>query len=225
MNCLRVIAVTLLVAHNSVGVAGLATGWDVGSTAPDFTATNLDSGGAPQSVSWYDELGADVYVISTCAMWCGPCQQFALGSGQLVQTLAQEGVNVKVYDFIFENVLMSEPGQTDAQAWIDNVWSSVAQNVWYGGDISTQSASNVTFDIFSAVVAARGGDLSSGVGLPSIVVLDSNFVVTDLLEGYVASDVEQAVRSAAVSAVPEFGPAPAMAVGVLGWLMRVGRRR
>ena len=173
--------------------ADVPLGWDIGSQTPDFSAFYLAGApGVETSTNWHAEMGkADVYVVSTCAMWCAPCQQFAQQAAAMKQALAAEGIGVEFYDFIFQNTAMQEPGSADAQAWIDNIWSSDAENVWYGGNISETDPDSVVIDMFTAAQNAGG----SGTAIPSIAVLDRNFVVREFVEGFSQSQLESKIGS------------------------------
>ena len=188
-----------------IAQADLSTAWDIGEKVTDFSASAIDP--VTQSSitkQWYNESGADVYIVSTCAMWCNPCQLYGIDSQTIVQNLAAEGINAQAYDFIFQDPIQTEPDELDAHAWIDNIWTSDPGNVWFGGQISTLANDSVTTDIFEAVFNAGG----SGSAIPAIAILDRNFVVRDLIEGYSQTRIESSARSAA--AIPE-----PSAIGVL----------
>lgn len=213
---LSMIVVAGVINAASLTHAELVTGWNVGEQAPDFEAFYLNGfSGAETPTSWHAESGADVYVVSTCAVWCSPCQLFAQQSEAMRQTLASEGIDAEFYDLVFQDFNGLEPDATIAQLWIDNVWTSDPENVWYGGMISESVPGNVTHDIFTAQQNAGG----SGFAIPAIVVMDHNFVVQDLIEGF---DPSQTLGAARLAAVPE--PGSAMMMAPLG-LLFLRRRR
>lgn len=202
--------------------ADLVTSWDLGEKVEDFSAFRINSSsGVEEAVNWSDESGADVYVVSTCAMWCGPCQQFAIDSQSLVNSMANEGISVEVYDFIFENSGFLEPSAVDAQAWLDNIWTGDPDNVWFGGDILVSASDSVTVDIFEALENAGIGS-ANAPGIPGIAILDRNGVVRDLQTGYVAASVADSVRAAAV---PEPSSFSIVGLGVVSMLLFHRRRR
>ncbi len=207
----------------SAARADFVTHWDIGEQVADFTAQYIDpTTGNAESITWYQESGSDVYVISTCAMWCGPCQQFAFDSDSLVQSLAADGIQAEVYDFLFEDFNFGEPDSVDAQLWIDNAWSSDPENVWFGGEISTMAPDSVTIDIFEAIWNEKGQG-SGAVGLPAIAILDRNFVVRHLMEGYLPSRIDSAARNAAM--VPEPASAWALFLATVWMFRRQSRPR
>jgi len=196
--------------------ADLVTGWNPGERAPDFDAFYLDQG-VQTATTWFEESGADVYVVSTCAMWCTPCQFFAEQSLAMTQSMAAEGIIVEFYDFIFQDSSLLEPDASDAQAWIDVAWSSDPQNVWFGGDIPLSASESVTNDIFNAIISSGG----SGQAIPGIVVMDRNFVVQDLQEGFSRSHIEDSIR---LAAVPEPGSSLLLLVAMTVFFAQRSRR-
>lgn len=170
-------------------------GWGIGEQSPDFQAQYLSNGNV-QTTSWYQELNsdADVYVLSTCAMWCPPCQQFAADSQSIVDAMANQGIDVRLYDFVFQDPLMLEPDQADIQNWIDSIWTASEENVWYGEDIPISSPNSVIVDIFTTY---------NSNAIPNILFLDRNLVVAHQFEGYTRNLVEDAIVSTAQ--VPEPG--------------------
>lgn len=217
-SVLKFTAFCLFASVCGISHADLTTGWDIGEKVPDFSASAID----PLSQNtitkqWYGESGADVYIVSTCAMWCNPCQLYGIDSESIVQNLAAEGINVLAYDFIFQDANLSEPDELDAQAWIDAIWTSDPGNVWFGGQISTLANESVTTDIFEAAFNAGG----SGNAIPAIAILDRNFVVRDIIEGYTQTVIESSARSAA--AIPE--PSACGVLFVFGGLLGLRRRR
>lgn len=175
--------------------ADVISGWGIGETPDDFNALYVDAGtGSSTPVSWYDESGADVYVISACAMWCTPCQLFGADSGGLAQTLAAEGIQAEVYDYIFEDVQGLEPDLNDAQAWLDNIWTGDPDNVWFGGDIPFSATNSVIEDIMLAAQSSA---------VPTFVILDRSMTVRHHLTGYAPQTLEDLARQTAATAVPE----------------------
>ena len=54
--------------------ADLDTDWDLGERTPNFSSFYIDPNNQTQTATqWHNEYGADVFVVSTCAMWCTPC--------------------------------------------------------------------------------------------------------------------------------------------------------
>lgn len=201
-----------LLSVNSSGRcnADIATGWDIGEQAPDFDALYLDeNSGLEAPTTLHAESGADFYVLSTCATWCNPCQLFAQQSESMQQVLAAQGIDVQIYDLVFQNNFGEEPDADLIQAWIDNVWTSDSENVWFGGMISESLEGNVTHEIFTAI----GG--GGSIGIPAIVIMDRNFVVQDLQEGFDRARIESSIRNAAVPEPSGFALLVTATIGVL----------
>ncbi|MEM7455077.1 MAG: hypothetical protein AAF456_12070 [Planctomycetota bacterium] len=174
-----VLSIPLLDSDSSQAIAD-PVGWGVGQITPDFAANYLAGGDANQTTSttWYDERGtADVYVISSCAIWCPPCRNFALDSGDIVSHMAAEGFDVNVYDWIYQDNLFQDPDENDVAAWVQGLWTAAPENAWFGGDIffdSSAAEPGVIGEIYDEYNSSSPG---------RILVLDRNFVVRDSFIG------------------------------------------
>ncbi|MEM7456702.1 MAG: hypothetical protein AAF456_20325 [Planctomycetota bacterium] len=189
------------------------TGWDIGQRLPDFAASYVDQqSGVATSMSWYDEGGADAYALSLCGMWCAPCQLFAEDSGATTAQLQSEGINVQMYDLVFQNVASQEPQLQDINGWIDQLWTSDPENVLFAGDIPLSAEDSIAEEIL----------LRSNFGIPAFLIVDRNMVITDYQTGYFGgTGLMEKLR---VASVPEPAAATVL-LGVIGMLSSVRKRR
>lgn len=207
----------LLVAGISPTSFADVVGWEVGQTARDFAAFYLEGGdaNAQTATNWYSEAGkADVFVISTCAMWCAPCQLFANESEAIVSEMANEGINVRVYDWIYNDPFANEPSGNFVEAWGEDAWTSDVENVWFGGDIlqpSGDGSNGVIDEIYETYSNSAPGRL---------IVMDRNFVVRSA-RNYSGGN-NALFNRIRVAAVPEPLSASILAAVAVLW---VGRRR
>lgn len=88
-----IVGVVVALLAGLVGAGWLARGRflpvEVGSTAPEVTATDLS--GRPVRLS---QLRGEVVLLNIWATWCGPCQQEMPSMERLYRTLRPEGLRM-----------------------------------------------------------------------------------------------------------------------------------
>ena len=72
-------------------LAGCVTPVEVGSVAPDFTATNLAS---DEPISFTDVYAGQVTLVNIWATWCEPCKEEIPALQELYETMGPRGLMI-----------------------------------------------------------------------------------------------------------------------------------
>jgi peroxiredoxin len=142
-------------------------GREVGSTAPNVIET--DSQGAQFNM---ESLRGRVILLNFCTMWCGPCREEVPDLIDLYNRFHSQGL--EIVQCLYQDEDMEITDLSDLARWIQEY------NIPFTVITDPDSSAIIDYNAF---------------GYPRNVIIDRDFIIQHVIEGFYRDQIIQAVES------------------------------